>query len=46
MDIFLLIAAFFTGLFLLFVFGRFVGHIMGLDDYVNYKPDSNPGEKS
>ena len=44
MDLLLLIIAFFAGLFLLFVFGRFVGHILGLDDYVNYKPENTHGE--
>ena len=46
MDCFLLIVAFFAGLFLLFVIGRFIGHILGLDAYVNYKPESHPAGKS
>jgi hypothetical protein len=41
MGSFILIVKFFGGLFLLFAFGRIVGHIFRLDDYMNYKSDNH-----
>jgi hypothetical protein len=42
MSNFLLILKFFTGLTLLLGFGRLMGHILKLDEYLKYPPDKEP----
>ena len=39
MEAFLLVVEYFAGLFLLFVAGRIIGHILSLDKCVYFFPD-------
>lgn len=39
---YLIILKFFGGLILLFTFGKLIGHIFKLDEYLKYTPDNQP----
>jgi len=45
MNCFLLVIAFFIGLVVLFALGSFIGHMLGLDEYLNNDPRQNSEEQ-
>jgi hypothetical protein len=45
MSVFLLIIVFFSGMVLLLAIGRFIGHILRLDKYLEGNPENEVNER-